>query len=124
MNFWKHYYGQRNFIYHYTSKENAESILKSMRIYTCKSRVPYYGEGVFLTKKSPQSSTNNILFHTYRGNPKYESQLECAFAINENHIDKVELFDPKYPERSIWKSREDIDLNSCLFFIIFREMDN
>ena len=54
------------------------------------------------------------------GNPKYETRLECAFAIKRHHINAYEFIDPKYPSRDLWKSDHDVHLYDN-FFLIIRE---
>lgn len=92
-----------------------------MVIRKTEARIKRFGTGVFMTKMEPIVDKSTLLYNIYLGNPKYESRLECAFAVKKDHIRAREFNDPKYPSRNLWKSNDDIYLNDNNFTLVFRE---
>jgi hypothetical protein len=123
---WKKKPDQSNYIFHYTSIENAKSILISNKIYKTRARIKKFGTGVFMTSVQPFEEYSVLLENIYLGNPKYSSRLECAFAINKyicNQINAHQFTDPMYPSRDLWICEDDIELHSThnVFYLIIRE---
>ncbi len=117
---WENRYNRNEYIFHYTSLENARSILNVKRIYVTEARVKNFGIGVFMTALQPFENYSTLLENIYLGNPKYETRLECAFAIKRHHINAYEFVDRKHPSRDLWKCNHDIELKNN-FFLIVRE---
>lgn len=110
------------YFYHYTSKYFARLILNDLILKAGEARIPHFGIGVFMTKLGPKETTDCLLQNNYRGNSKYKERLECAFAIKSNQFVRfVPISDKMFPSRDLWKSRNDIDLTKCTFFLIIRE---
>ena len=111
-----------DYLYHYTSKNFARSILQDMKLKATRARIPHFGYGVFFTKHEPSLRTYDLLDNNYRGNTKYFGRLECAFAIKaDSVINFIKIRDRLYPSRDIWKCSHDIDLSDCEFYLIFRD---
>ena len=110
-----------DYLYHYTSKIFARSILQDMKLKATHARITHFGYGVFFTKLEPSLETYDLLENNYRGNEKYLNKLECAFAFKADSFKKlIKIRDRFHPIRDIWKSSHDIDLFKCTFFLIFR----
>jgi hypothetical protein len=92
-----------------------------MRINITTARIRKFGTGVFMTKMDPTESVSQLLHNIYLNNQKYESRLECAFAINMYDIDAIEFKDPMYPSRDLWRTNSSIHLNGKHFFLVIRQ---
>ena len=62
-----------------------------------------------------------LLQNIYLGNRKYESRLECAFAVKKHHSNSYAFNDPMYPSRDLWKSNSDIHLKEDSFILVIRK---
>ena len=91
-----------------------------MRINTTTARIPRFGSGVFMTKMPPTKPRSTLLENIYLNNSKYDSKLECAFAIQEYSINAFKFTDPMHPSRDLWKVHDHIDLTSCNFNVVIR----
>ena len=98
-----------NFYFYYTSIYNARLILKEMKIIcSMDSSSETYG-GFFLTKINPNQNNDDLM--SFYKNLKY---MQVVFAI----IDKDVVCSKKKVKKDFWIINDDIDLNSCYFFII------
>ncbi len=118
---WKNKNDRNDYVFHYTTLQNAKSILRMMKIKVTEARIKKFGTGVFMTKMEPIEAESTLLHNIYLGNPKYESRLECAFAIHKHHSRAYEFNDPMYPRRDLWKSNNDIHLNEDNFVLVIRK---
>ena len=83
-----HDWNDRNddYIYHYTDVNSAIKILEQKVVLKTQARIPSFGSGVFMTELSPKKSDAELIQNNYRGNGKYASRVECAFAFKKKHL--------------------------------------
>ncbi len=109
------------FLYHYTDKESAKSILKSKAIKQGKSSRSTFGRGVFMTILKPTESDSVLLENNYGDKLKFHSKTQCAFAFNIQELKAKKIDDPFSKNRDIWRFDQDINLNEYDFKLILRK---
>jgi hypothetical protein len=108
-------------LYHYTTKENAKSILRYRIIVPGKERIKQFEETVYLTLMSPTTNDRLLIENIFMGNYKYHDKIQCAFAIHKNHVNAYKVPpDVMNPTRDLWRCDGPIDLERVNFFMIDR----
>jgi hypothetical protein len=108
------------FVYHYTSRQNCNSILRDGMIRAVLPKVFHLGKGVFFTVNSPEENDfalikNNYIHYSY----KYLKNVECAIAIR---VDQINLKKMRNRDgRDVWKCDSDIDLNRTSYIVVNRK---
>jgi hypothetical protein len=91
-----------------------------MQINAGQARIKRFGFGVFMTRIDPCKDDKFLLFNNYLDNPKYQSRLECAFAISFDCIYAKKITDHFYPQRDLWRCNFNVDLKDKKFYLIIR----
>ena len=114
-------YQKSNFIYHFTSVENARAILNDKLIRMSTARIPRFGTGVFSTMLDPDSSTCAIISNNYRGNYKYSRNAECAFALEKRSVNYTKITDRWDPKRDLYRIDHHGHLENINYYLILRD---
>lgn len=73
-----------------------------------------------MTIVSPYKSDEKLINNNYRGNYKFASKVECAFAFHKCHLNPQKIYDSKDYTRDLWRCDHPIDLNMIDFKLVVR----
>lgn len=107
-------------IYHYTSKIRAKLILKSQIIKPYKARIPPFKKAVYLTMLPPFEGNNKLIRNNYKGNIKYITKIQCAFAFDNRSLQANRYPLKKNDSRDVWCTDAPINLRLFNFRLILR----
>ena len=115
---WSH---GNNMIFHYTTAQNANSIIMEKKI---RENCSINGIGVFLTTLSPNSSDTVISKNNFGPNhyTRKMQKCECAFGFFRKDLINLDIIqDNRYGfMRDITRHNGDIDLTRKRFYLIVR----
>ena len=118
-----HDWNDRNddYIYHYTDVNSAIKILEQKVVLKTQARIPSFGSGVFMTELSPKKSDAELIQNNYRGNGKYASRVECAFAFKKKHLNATKFIDKMEIGRDLWRKEDHVFLTDMAFALVVRK---
>ena len=108
------------YYYHYTSIKNAKKIIEDQLLIAKVPKRNQYGSAVFFTKLKPNSNDNDLICNNYiHYSNKFVKKIECAFAINRNHIELQNINADR--GRDVWCHRKNVNLKHVEFKLIIRK---
>ena len=112
------------YLYHYTSKESAKSILKDARIMksTNTNTDAILGEGVYFTDLDPSTDDTELLENNYgRASPSLEKKVEVCFKIPASDMPGYKR--KRFGSRVIYAYPDDVNLEQVTFQLCKRGAD-